>query len=958
VARRAELELLESAWRAATSGVRQVVLVGGEAGSGKSRLTRAVAGELHAQGARVLTGACTADLGLPFDPLVDPVRVLVTAAEDGDLDVRWAAPSHGPCDVGRLRTLLDGSLHATGAAARLSFDALVSALGAACSTGPVLLALEDLHWAGESGLRAVRYLIEHTDDLSLLVLATFRATAPEWTPLLAQHLAGLARLAGVQRVDLVGLTVPEVADYLVAVGAGTPQEVTAAASVLHHQTGGNPFMLGEVWRELRRRGGLERVADTDIPMPESVRALVAQRLTTLSPSQRRVVNLAAVAGEKSSVELLLAAVGDGLPPAQVYAGIAAAVSAGLLEPVRDGTGHRFPHALARQAALDEMAGYERASCHAAVGLALEHTGEGEGSRLQRLAHHFSNAAGLGYRQRAETYLEQAASSAQSRLANADAAVLFERAAGHAALEADRDRLRLRAARCHHVAGHVSRARELDELVATEGHASARLQAAMGYEASSWRSSGGDADRAVRLLTAALASEASGNGSDRLCAQGHLARALANTGRRDEAVATSRAAVEQARSAGDAQSLMAVLVTDVYTTTGLFRVQERLSAARELSEVARRHGAPRPLGAAGAMRAGAAYTLGLPEDLRAGVADLARMVRATQQPYWLWTSLLIETGQRLRHCDFAGAERSLREGRTLVQGFEGGSTASADDGPASLQTFVLRRETGGIEPLRGLVDGGLDLDDPWRPGLVALGTELGLPDLALPALRAVVADDLGSLRTSATWPAVLSFLGEAAAWLEQPDLAEALLAEAEPHEGLNLLGAEFLAPLGSIHRLIAVLRATVGRSGVEEHFATALEMDERMGSTLHVATTRAAWAAHLVRTRAPARRVEEHASVARDLADRHGLVRVRRLLGPAADGPGAPLPDGLTSREVEVLGLIGRGLSNRDIAATLVISEHTAANHVRSILMKTQSANRTAAAHYAVRHGLIAAPSDP
>jgi DNA-binding NarL/FixJ family response regulator len=137
------------------------------------------------------------------------------------------------------------------------------------------------------------------------------------------------------------------------------------------------------------------------------------------------------------------------------------------------------------------------------------------------------------------------------------------------------------------------------------------------------------------------------------------------------------------------------------------------------------------------------------------------------------------------------------------------------------------------------------------------------------------------------------------------------------------------------------------------------MDTRTGSTLHIATTRAEWAAWLRRTHATPARVDEQAKHARDIAERHGLVRVRRLLGE--DGPHmpglGPGPDGLTTRELEVLRLIGRGRSNREIATDLFISEHTAANHVRSILMKTQSANRTAAARYAMRHGLLEEGSD-
>ena len=115
-----------------------------------------------------------------------------------------------------------------------------------------------------------------------------------------------------------------------------------------------------------------------------------------------------------------------------------------------------------------------------------------------------------------------------------------------------------------------------------------------------------------------------------------------------------------------------------------------------------------------------------------------------------------------------------------------------------------------------------------------------------------------------------------------------------------------------------------------------------------------WAAYLRRTGASADRVREHELPARQAAARYGLARVLRLLGP--EEPTAA-PDGLTTREVEILRLLAEGASNRDIATRLVISEHTAANHVRSILMKTGSPNRTSAARYAARHDLLAAESD-
>jgi len=153
--------------------------------------------------------------------------------------------------------------------------------------------------------------------------------------------------------------------------------------------------------------------------------------------------------------------------------------------------------------------------------------------------------------------------------------------------------------------------------------------------------------------------------------------------------------------------------------------------------------------------------------------------------------------------------------------------------------------------------------------------------------------------------------------------------------------------GSADRYLARVAALLGHGeAAERHFAAALEMDRRMGSAVHVAETLAAHAL-AVQSSDPAR-ARVLAAEARALAEPIGQVRVLRSLEQLARSPG---PAQLTAREVEVLGLVAAGLSNREIAARLFISTNTAANHVRSVLMKTGTTNRTQAARYATEHEL-------
>ena len=175
-------------------------------------------------------------------------------------------------------------------------------------------------------------------------------------------------------------------------------------------------------------------------------------------------------------------------------------------------------------------------------------------------------------------------------------------------------------------------------------------------------------------------------------------------------------------------------------------------------------------------------------------------------------------------------------------------------------------------------------------------------------------------------------------------------------GTNVMIGHGVAIYGAADRYLGMLATTLGEWGsAERHFEAAMEMNREMGRG-HLAR------AHGLRVRTDAARPR------RPRRSRHGrpaprgggrACRANRHADAARASPGARvarragarLPDGLSAREVQILGLVARGLSNREIGTELVISEHTAANHIRSILRKTGSANRTEAASYAHRHGL-------
>lgn len=959
VGRRRELEELELWWAAVQHGARQLVLVAGEPGAGKSRLAMEACTALHRRGIPVLLGQCTSDLGLPFDPLVAPVRGLLRAFQNGELEpVNDDLPA---AEVSRLLSVLTSGATPDVAQTSLAvvvLGAVVAALAGACATGPVVMVLEDLHWAGESGLRGLRHIVERTADLPLLILATYRDTPPDVSDPLSTMTSELIGRPGVHRLALQGLATPDVSDYLTALQAGDAEAVARAAGILRERTDGNPFLLGEVCREVRDHGGLERLASGQLAVPGSLQAMVRGRLGRLSSPEQGMVGRGAVVGEVFDVDLVHAAGDPQLESLKdVYGGLAAAASMGLIKPLPDRLGtYHFPHALARQAVLAELDAYTVAVTHAAVGRALESAGLRDPSRLLQVAHHYAAATGLGLEGSAAHYLEESAEIATARLAYSDAAALFERAAGLATGARERNRLLLRAAASYVRAARLDRGRAISDAVATSGDPDQRLEAALVYEGTSWRIGVGSA-RAMELLEQALAdAHLDEDDAQRLVATACHGRELIMTGRLAEGVQELERVVSVVRGIGDDRLLLAVLTKSLSPSAnvGVSRDVAWLRRQRELAveatALAAAAGERDALGSAAEVRLFAAYVLGDPEGFTLALSDLRRVALATHDPFWLWRVDLMEGSAHLLNCDFVATAESLAATRHLGASF--GYRWEEMDGPWSLQSYVLRRETGGLEFARAALEAGRTPSNAWAPGVVAIHCELGMVDQARATLHLAIEQGLPALRDSVTWPGSLALLAEGAVWLSDRAAAEVLLAEVEPFSGLNLMGAEFLAPFGSADRLLAALLGVLGGVGVEDHFAAALELDTRMGATLHVATTQAEWAAWLRRSHARDDRVEEHAAPARRLADRFGLVRVRRILGTdAASGPRSGSA-GLTAREIEVLRLVGRGRSNREIAAALFISEHTAANHVRSILMKTQAANRTAAAHYARQHGLI------
>jgi DNA-binding CsgD family transcriptional regulator len=238
-------------------------------------------------------------------------------------------------------------------------------------------------------------------------------------------------------------------------------------------------------------------------------------------------------------------------------------------------------------------------------------------------------------------------------------------------------------------------------------------------------------------------------------------------------------------------------------------------------------------------------------------------------------------------------------------------------------------------------------------LISLFIELEMYDRALEALDEFFGEPLVTRKDPALWGITLGLIAEAVVALNHRQGAELLRPELIDYSGLNLMAAAMVAALGAADRYIAQLDAILGLPSAEQHFLSALELDARMGATLHEVESLIAYAAFLEQTSDHQRvaLAAEHRRRARALAEQKGLVRQLRRLDTATTIR-SDRPAGLTPREVQVVRLIAEGLSNSDIAERLFISHNTAANHVRNILTKTNAANRTKAAIFAAENGLL------
>jgi DNA-binding CsgD family transcriptional regulator len=954
VGREADLAVLVSEFDGVADGSAATVLIGGEAGIGKTRLVQAFAARVADQ-ARVLVGGCVerGAEGLPFAPFTAALRGLVTSL--GPAGVAELLPSGR---LGQLPRLLPGLGELkgetdTGSASAWLFEQVLMLLGGLAAQRPTVLVIEDAHWADSTSRALLDFLVRNQRAApALLIVVTYRSDELELTHPLRAMFAELDRISWVTRRELGRLSRQDMVAQVRGILAREP--TPDLVDDLYRRSDGNPLFVEAL---------LANRASEGAALPESLRDLLLAPTLRLPDDARRVVRVAAVGGARVGHDLL--ATVAGLDDVQLSAALRSAVACNTL--VVDGESYVFRHALIRDAVYAEQLPGERVRTHLRFAEALEANPAlaPDGRAAAELAHHWYAARDLPHALNAAW---RAAAEAEASLAYSEQLHMLSRVleiwplVNAAADRVGSSRLGVleRAAHAAWLAGEP----ELGVTLATSALSELDDQPARAARMLELRSSmrqalGRDGDledlrEAIRLVPVDDPSRA------RVLAA--LAARLLDVPQHDEAQLVAEEALELARRVGDAQTEALALVVAATVRARFGQLAAELPRLHEAQRIAESIGANDRL--MRAIHAEAQLLEAYGQHERA--IEVARRGIATATEMGMARSL-------------AGPHIISAASSLISLGRWDEALQTIDAGLQSAPPPIVEAELTCLRALIGLARGDAELprnaiamaremsDAGANIVFPSVELEIGLllqdkPTDALTVVARALADHDVQASSRFGWPFLVlaaRTAGEAPGDVRTLALLAELQAQAEK--------MPVFTPVQHAHQVTFAAEAAraAGRPRREAWAAASAAWDElHQPYRLANALLGAAEAAITVNNdRAAATELIRRAV---DLADALGavplraaidrLVRRARLPVASADAGADPIEQvrrrlGLTSRELEVLRLVATGRNNHDIAAELFISAKTVSVHVSRILAKLGLANRTEAAATAHRLGL-------
>ncbi|MEH0938021.1 ATP-binding protein [Micromonospora psammae] len=951
VGRRRELVALRDALARARTGEPTTVLVGGEAGVGKTRLLEEFGRSATDAGARLLVGQCLelGEVGLPFAPFAAALRAVlrrdgaeVFAGYEAEFARLLPELARGPLG-GTAPAVAPGSDAPRG----YLFDLVAELFHRLAAVQPLMLVIEDLHWADRSTRDLIGLLVRGARTARLLLVCTYRTDELHRGHPLRPFLAELDRARGVERIELGRLdrdgTGAILADLL-----GT-EPAARAVDDIHERTQGNPFFV----EELAAAGDPIGCA----ALPETLRDLLLARVERLPEAAQRVLRIAAAGGTRIAHQLLAEVAG--LPELELEDALRAAVAAQLAVADPDGD-YEFRHALVREAVHDELLPGEHARLHARFAAAVEAQPHlvAAGRAPAEIAHHWYAAHD---HPRALVTARTAACAAADRYAYAEQSRLLERVlelwelvpdaadrlgmdhlavleetlaaattAGdyHRALtltraalaEVDGDAEPLRAARLLERRGRMlamlgksdgaAELREAYRLVSGVPDGPERLRLLVDVAAYLVRI---DPEQAASVIGEAMTA-AEALGEDITLLPTRIAMLCRTSRAPDLGLAEMRRAEALARAADNAPALVSALVHSSDVLFELGRYAEAAEAAAAGVVEARRVGISRSSGAyLLSNQAEALIALGRWDEADAACAEAARIdPPGVSGLHWL----------------------QLRAGLRLARGHP-----AADELVGPALAFLARPY---LWPNHRL---------PLLELRIEAALAAGDRSEAVRAGWSALADDRLSQLPREGWP-VLGAVARVAALTGDADLAATVAARAADlparHPAERAYAAQVTATLAADGQAVAAWRAAVAAW-------RAAEQPYPLGRSLLALAEAAAGAGERDEVGAAVREASVIAGQlgATPLAEQAAtLARRVGLRGATRGRPGADL---LTLREQEVLRLVAEGHSNSRIAAELFISPKTASVHVSRIIAKLDVSNRVEAAALAHRLNLLAGP---
>ena len=590
VGRERELDGLRAVFEDAFAGRGRLVMLVGEPGIGKTRTAEELAAHARDRGASVLWGACHEGEGAPaYWPWVQILRSLLR-------DERSIADSGAAADVAQLLPELgDGEgaqplsseIHPEHLRFRL-FDAITTLLKDSAERRPLMLVLDDLHWADRPSLLILQFLAREIPQTRIMLVGTYRHTDIGRQHPLTETLGELSRGEG---VILRGLSEQDVARFIEAMGHSPSDDLVSS---LYATTEGNPFFVAETMRLLASEGRLDG-RGPGIAIPMGARMLIGRRLNRLSPDCNELLAIASVSGSTFNSEVL-GRISDMMGD-RLLEVLDEAVAAGVIEEVSGAFGrYRFAHALIRETLYEELSTARRIRIHRAIAEAQEQMHGGDDASLADIARHYFEAAKGGDVDKAIEYTRRAGDRALELLAYEDAVLHYRRAMQVVELkdrpdERTRIELLIALGAALNRAGETTGAKdaffEAADLARRSDAPELRAAAALGFggglEAS--EVSGQVDETSVRLLQDALASMPQEDGALRARLMGRLAAAMYWSAPFEQRESLSRHAVEMARRLDDPAVIAASLASRRYATWSPENIDERIADAGEILRLA-------------------------------------------------------------------------------------------------------------------------------------------------------------------------------------------------------------------------------------------------------------------------------------------------------------------------------------------------------------------------------------